>query len=96
MTSHGKPQVWDGRFVFGTEGKKMKMSSLYNNKDLLSKKQFKLLKNIPFNLRISLPVIKDNFNAGIILDDDNLVPGILPLVKTRLEYCLGGSLDKTD
>ena len=47
-----------------TEGKKMKMSSLYNNKDLLSKKQFKLLKNIPFNLRISLPVIKDNFNAG--------------------------------
>ena len=95
MTSDGQPQVWDGRFVFGAAGKEMKIAALHDNLDLLSKEQFKLIKNIPFNLRISLPVVKDNFNAEIKLGVNNLVPGIQPLVKKRLEYCLGGSLDKT-
>jgi hypothetical protein len=76
-------------------GKEMKIAALHDNLDLLSKEQFKLIKNIPFNLRISLPVVKDNFNAEIKLGVNNLVPGIQPLVKKRLEYCLGGSLDKT-
>jgi len=95
ITSNGKPQLWDGRFVFGANGKKMKMAALYNNQNLLPREQFKLLKNIPFKFRISLPVVIDNFNAKIISDGNNLIPNVLSLVKIRLESSLGGSLDKT-